>query len=321
MSTSPVSRPRKRGLPPAPRLPATPPVVASDDPPFLRSQVRARPRRKGRGIAGRLAFQLQLATAVVALVIFGWAGLSRLLASERLHVGHIKVRGNRFLSEGEVRELLSLTGRESLLSLDMEQLKTRLRASPWLEDATVRRTLPDTLSVEVAERQPLALAEAERLYLMDAEGDLIDLYGSRTGSYDLPILRGLGGLDATARRARAERAATLLQELGSLEAELSEISVDAEGDLRVVLREDGLVLRFGAPPYRPSFETFLRLRRELSARCPRAEYFDLRFKDRIFAKEPPPEPAPAVKSAAVQEAPPTAPALPEAPAVRADVGH
>ena len=43
----------------------------------------------------------------------------------------------------------------------------------------------------------------------------------------------------------------------------------------------------GAPPYRSRFVTFLGLRRELHERCPRAEYFDLRFTGRIYAKEPP----------------------------------
>jgi hypothetical protein len=43
----------------------------------------------------------------------------------------------------------------------------------------------------------------------------------------------------------------------------------------------------GAPPYRGRFVTFLGLRQELRERCPRAEFFDLRFRDRIYAREPP----------------------------------
>jgi len=46
------------------------------------------------------------------------------------------------------------------------------------------------------------------------------------------------------------------------------------------------VLRMGAPPYREKFLTYLGLREELLDRCPSAEYFDLRFRDRIYAKEP-----------------------------------
>ena len=51
----------------------------------------------------------------------------------------------------------------------------------------------------------------------------------------------------------------------------------------------GEVLRLGPPPYRGKFLTFLSLREDLSARCPSAEHFDLRFSARIYAKQCSPE--------------------------------
>ncbi|PYQ18481.1 MAG: hypothetical protein DMF81_24775, partial [Acidobacteria bacterium] len=107
---------------------------------------------------------------------------------ERLRVGRVEVRGSHFLSEGEVRELLGPAVGENILGLDIEALKARLRASPWVAEASVSRTLPDTLRVEIREREPLALAEVDRLYLMDGDGSLIDLYGPRTAGFDLPIV-------------------------------------------------------------------------------------------------------------------------------------
>jgi hypothetical protein len=99
-------------------------------------------------------------------------------------------------------------------------------------------------------------------------------------------VRGLRGLDAEARADRARRAGGLLEELGELAGEVSEVEVQPSGDLRVVLRGEGEVLKLGAPPYRHGFRTFLGLRAELKQRAPLAEYFDLRFRDRIYAKQP-----------------------------------
>jgi hypothetical protein len=45
------------------------------------------------------------------------------------------------------------------------------------------------------------------------------------------------------------------------------------------------VLHLGAPPYRKRFMTFLGLRGQLRLRVPGAEFFDLRFRDRIYARE------------------------------------
>jgi len=276
----------RRGLPRGP-LPALElPIAAGDEPPFLRPRTRTRVRRGRRGWAARTLLGLQLGGVAIAGLAALWAAYAQVMGSDRLRVARVDVRGSHFLSEGEVRELLGPAVGENILGLDIEALKAHLRASPWVADAVVRRTLPDTLQVEVRERVPLALAEMERLYLMDAEGTLIDIYGPQTAGFDLPIVRGLAGVAAEARRDRAARAGALLQDLGGLSAEVSEVLIEDSGDLRVVLRGRGEVLRFGSPPYRGKLTTFLALRGELAERCPRAEYFDLRFKDRIYAKEP-----------------------------------
>lgn len=260
------------------------PLDPTEEPPFLRPQRRTRVRRARRGWLGRTVLGLQIGAGALLVVSGAWAGYARVMASERLKVARVDVRGSRFLSEGEVRELLGPAVGENILGLDIDALKARLRSCPWVADATVRRTLPDTLEVEIRERVPLALAEADRLYLMDGEGALIDLYGPRTAGFDLPIVRGLKGVEPEARRDRAQRAGALLRDLGDLSGEVSEVQVEESGDVRLVLR-GGEIVRMGPPPCRSRFLAFLGLRRELAERCPRAEYFDLRFRDRIYVKE------------------------------------
>jgi cell division protein FtsQ len=239
---------------------------------------------------------LQVAGAAFVAVAAVWTSYAKVMASDRLRVGRVDVRGSHFLSEGEVRELLGPAVGENILLLDIEALKARLRASPWVADARVGRTLPDTLKVEIREREPLALAECERLYLMDGDGGLIDIYGPRTAAFDLPIVRGLQGLEGEARRGRAERAGTLLRDLGDLAGEISEVVVKPSGDLQVVLKRDGEVVLLSDPPYRKKITTFLALRRELREKAPGTSYFDLRFRGRIYARSSLPEPAPAVPS-------------------------
>jgi cell division protein FtsQ len=275
-------------------LPAGPPPSELDlslapvpeESPFLRRRVRARGRPRRRGWSSRLLVSLQVSAILILVGAGAWTVYQRVTRSERLRVGRVEVRGSHFLSEGEVRELLGPAVGENILALDIEDLKARLRSSPWVADATVTRTLPDLVRVEIRERVPLALAEVDRLYLMDGEGALVDVFGPRTGVFDLPIVRGLLGVDEASRRDRARRAGALLADLADLGHEVSEVFVEPSGDLRVVLRGPGEVLLFGDPPYRQRFVTFLSLRRELAEKAPDAEHFDLRFRGRIYAKRP-----------------------------------
>jgi cell division protein FtsQ len=285
----------RRGLPmPAPDdLLDLPLQTGGDEPAFLRGKTRAsRARRVRRGWTARAILVLQVAGAAFVAVAAVWTSYAKVMASDRLKVGRVDVRGSHFLSEGEVRELLGPAVGENILLLNIEALKARLRSSPWVADARVGRTLPDTLKVEIRERVPLALAECERLYLMDGDGGLIDIYGPRTAAFDLPIVRGLQGLEGEARRGRAERAGGLLRDLGDLTGEISEVQVEPSGDLRVVLKRDGEVLLLSDPPYRKKHTTFRALRRELREKAPGTSYFDLRFRGRIYARPAAPEPGP-----------------------------
>jgi cell division protein FtsQ len=285
----------RRGLPVGPppeelmELPLDPGVEES---PFLRPRRRTRVRPRRRGATTRALLAVQVAAVALLALAGAWTAWQRVFASDRLRVARLEVLGSHFLSEGEVRELASPVVGESILALDIEALKARLRSSPWVADATVTRALPDTVRVEIHERVPLALAELDRLYLMDEAGGLIDIYGPRTGAFDLPIVRGLVGLEEESRRDRARRAGALLADLAELGSEISEVYVEPSGDLRVVLRGPGEVLLFADPPYRERLVTFLSLRRDLAEKAPGAEQFDLRFRGRIFAKLPPAAPRP-----------------------------
>jgi len=313
----------RRGLPVGPPPPPEERLDLMLDPepgesPFLRPKHRTRVRPRRRGLSARLVFGLQVFAVGLLGIVAAWTAWQKVFASERLRVSHLEVRGSHFLSEGEVRGLIGPAVGENILALDIEALKGRLRGSPWVADATVTRTLPDTLRVEIRERVPLALAELDRLYLMDADGGLIDLYGPRTGAFDLPIVRGLLGVEEESRRERARRAGALLADLGELGSEVSEVYVLGTGDLRVVLRGPGEVLLFAEPPYRERLLTFLSLRQELVERAPGAEHFDLRYRGRIYAKRAVaalpvaavPRPAPPRPRAAAAQPVPIAPASP-----------
>lgn len=256
----------------------------SGDGPFFRPARLSRTKREKRSGLKRFVLALQIGAAMCAALVGAFLLTERFAIPNRFRIASIEVKGNKFLSEGEVREMLGPAVGSNLMSADLEGLRSNLAASPWVGGAVVRRKLPDTLLVDVTERFPIALAETDQLYVMDSSGELIDLLGPRTAGFDLPIIRGLGGVSVEVRRDRAHRASSLLEDLGDLSSEVSEISVDRAGDLMVVLRGDGSVLKLAEPPYRKRVLSFLALRQKLHERCPDAEYFDLRFKDRIYAK-------------------------------------
>ena len=90
----------------------------------------------------------------------------------------------------EVRALIVPDGRESILSLDPQEVQARIESLDWVAAARVRRLWPSTLKVEVERRQEYALWEDEgQVSVIDANGER--LLAERASDHpDLPRVVG-----------------------------------------------------------------------------------------------------------------------------------
>lgn len=69
-----------------------------------------------------------------------------------------------------------LDGRtNSMLAIDLDEVRERLRENPWIADASVSRHLPDTLNIVVQERKPVAIWQHQgRLSVIDVYGRVLE---------------------------------------------------------------------------------------------------------------------------------------------------
>src|SRR5207244_582025 len=89
-------------------------------------------------------------------------------------VKRIVVRGNHRLSNGEVVALLDGLRGESILAVNLEDWRRGVLNSPWVADASLRRTLPSTVDVTVHERAAIGIGRINgSLYLVDERGTVI----------------------------------------------------------------------------------------------------------------------------------------------------
>lgn len=128
-------------------------------------------------------------------------------------VAKVEVRGVERMDEMPVYSLALAEVDRSMLSVDLAELRGRIMTLGWIKDARVTRRLPDTLIVDIVERQPVAVwQQAGALSLVDAEGVVIQRIDERAMP-DLPLVVGP---DANRRIASMQRlldAAPALQPL------------------------------------------------------------------------------------------------------------
>lgn len=233
-----------------------------------------------------------LAIGLAAIVVVGYWLVSTALSSDTLTVTRVTVSGNDRLSRGEVLALLDDVVGQSMVTADLEAWRARLLHSPWVADAKLRRVLPGTLAVAIAERAPIGVARVgELLYLIDDRGMVIDEYGPNYAEFDLPVIDGLTATTTDGvvaldegRAALAVRLIAEISEQPSLASRISEVDVSDARDVAVILTGDTALVRVGHDRFAERLQSYVELASALRERVPQIDYVDLRFNERVYVK-------------------------------------
>jgi cell division septal protein FtsQ len=135
-----------------------------------------------------------IAVAAASLPVFGYKLYVNLMTSPHLALANVEIAGCQRLDSELVRKAANLVPGENLLNLDEEAVSERLRWQPWIKRVHVERQLPDTVRIEIVEREVAAILVGEKTFLVDRDGYLFK--EMEEADYD-PELLVIVGLNAT----------------------------------------------------------------------------------------------------------------------------
>jgi cell division protein FtsQ len=89
-------------------------------------------------------------------------------------IAQLSIFGRHQLSEQDILSAAEVSERTSLLFLDVERARSRLQASPWIAEASVRKTYPDRLQIDITEREAFALWQKDgQISLIALDGTVL----------------------------------------------------------------------------------------------------------------------------------------------------
>ncbi len=253
-------------------------------------------RRGGIGLA--IAAAVGLGSSAWASLGPGWVH-ARLSSLRLFRIETLQVAGNQALTSADVLATAGLRTGESLLGLDLAAARARLVAHPRVREASLRRRLPGTIVVEIAERVPALLVRADRDYLVDAEGVIVAdaAPGSRP---ELPVLTGIEAVAGTlTARGAADLAAGI--DLVAAIRLVGFPALSAIDHIDLADPDDAVIVPVSGRPlvHAGRRDAAGRLRRwhlvapDMAQRWPELEYVDLRAEGQVVAL--PAAPAPIVE--------------------------
>jgi cell division septal protein FtsQ len=265
-------------------------ISAPADRRFRRAHVKPSGRRT---ISGRRLLGAAKIASILGLAVYGgWRGTAIALSAPALQVSRITVRGNERLATGEVLAILDGLRGRNILKVRLDEWRKRLIASPWVDEVTLRRILPSEIDVLIQERRPIGIARLSgNLYLVDAEGIVIDQYGPSHADFDLPVIDGLAsrpsqstGIVDERRASFAARVIAALQARPDLARLVSQIDVSDAHDAVVILEGDTTMLRLGEQDFIDRIQQYIDLAPALRERLAELDYVDLRFSERLYVR-------------------------------------
>jgi cell division protein FtsQ len=261
------------------KLVKAPPVDRAPPPRLIAWIERHVPRRAG--LAATLL--LLVASAGIGIVKGGHydhfvaavADARNALAnSAGFRITTVAINGRKQLNQDEILAIGGVNGRSSLLFLDAAAVRDRLKANPWIADATVIKYYPGGLQIDVVERTAFAIwQENGKVSLIAQDGTILEPYISRP-FLSLPLVVGKGA------ETRAHDFLALLARYPQVNA-VTKASIYV-GERRWNLRtRDGLDIRLPETDPANALATLSRLEKEDHLFSRDIVAIDMRLSDRL----------------------------------------
>jgi len=253
---------------------------------------------------GRFTFWLIAGMLLMVSTLFAWHRTEEFLIKDSRfrmveaddfigQIPNLTVEGIHYASASQIRHVFAKDFGRSLYLVPIEKRRQELLEIDWVEDATISKVWPDTVRVDIRERQPVAFVRLpparsgdglSRFALIDKDGFI--LRPRVAAQFTLPVIAGISEAEPIeARRARVHRALGMLRYVGSLAGQISEVDVSDPNNLVVAEHvASGVVnLIIGEENYAQRLRNFLANYQEIREKRPDATTLDLRVDGAITA--------------------------------------
>ena len=128
---------------------------------------------------------------LVFILLILFIGMISLLCSPIFSVNQVQVSGNVYMSQAEVIRIAGLSDKVNIFRLTTSAVQNKLCKDLRIEQATVQRSFPSTIKIQIIERKPIASVACEYGFLeVDKKGMVLAVHKTIT-DMQVPIMTGI----------------------------------------------------------------------------------------------------------------------------------
>ncbi len=189
----------------------------------------------------------------------------------------VSLSGVKQVTREEVFAAAGIAENASVLFFDVDAARRRIKAIPWVAEATVRKLLPDRLDIAVTERNAFALWQRDgKVSVIAADGSVVSEQPDRSFA-GLPFVVGRGA------EKKAQAFVGLLDRYPSIRDRVraSILVAERRWNLRLV---NGMDIRLPERDVERALQTLAELDRDKNLLSRDIAFVDLRLADRVTVR-------------------------------------
>ena len=238
---------------------------------------------------GKITLGLAGVALVAGLLCAGYRSLTSLTF---FRLKKIDVAATKRLSRDEILTTAMLEPGQDLLRLSLNKIGAQVAQNPWVETVRIHRYYPDTISISVIEREPLAVVNMGYLYYLDTKGNIFKPL-NQGDRLDYPVITGFSEEDLTrdpngmkeALKATCDLLAFMREKCSFILADVSEIHYDKGYGFTLFTATVAMPIKLGSTDFPGKFSRLARIYQNLKAQQQSIQYVDLDYNDKIIVKK------------------------------------
>jgi len=244
-----------------------------------------------KGLLGPVFGKVSLVLVCGALgafpAVWAWHFLS---TSSYFSIKKIETFGHENLSSYSASSILNRYKGKNIFSVDVKAIERQVRDfSVDIDTSMVRKTLPDTITIVLAVREPCALVKDETYLPIDAEGVILANIKS-TAWKRLPVITGvtLRKKEISQKKCESKNITVALELLAEIkrsgilrECDVSSVDVSDYKNPTFSIN-DGVEIRVGLGSFRDALQSLKSMLKDPKLSLSQVRYIDLRFKDAVI---------------------------------------
>jgi len=189
----------------------------------------------------------------------------------------LALSGNQHVSREEILAVAGVTGHTSLLFLDVETVRERLKTNPWIADASVLKLYPGELQIGIKERAAFALWQrGGRASVIAHDGTVLEAFVAPR-LLQLPLVVGVGA------ETRAKKFLALLDRYPEIRDQVRASVLVGERRWNLRLK-NGLDVRLPEVDVAAALDRLIALERDAKLISRDLLAIDLRLPDRVTVR-------------------------------------